>query len=139
MKPPLFDDFLKSQDSLRVYENDRLIFASDKDRLIPLMEYLGKFGTSHKGLTLMDRIMGNAAALLTVKAGGVEVFSPLGSKLAVQTLTRFGVKYTLSEIAPVIQMPDGGMCPMEKLSLGKEPDEFYQIIKTMLKEHPATA
>ncbi len=139
MKSPLFDDFLKSRDTLWIYAAEKLVFTSDKDRLTSLMEYIDKFGMSHQELTVMDKIMGNAAALLTIKAGGTEVYSPLGSKLAIQTLERFGVRYTLGEIVPIIQTPNGEMCPMEKLSLGKEPEAFYQIMRSLLREHPGTA
>ncbi len=78
--------------------------------------------------------MGNAAALLSIKANCRETYSPLGSKLAIKTLDKYGIKYHITEIVPYIQKPDGeDMCPMEKLSINKEPEEFYEVIKNIIK------
>jgi len=129
MNRQLFAEFLAGGDTLRVYEAGRLIFASDKDRLLPLLEYLAEFGPHHRPVTIFDRIMGNAAALLAVKAHGHEVYSPLGSQIAIKTLERYGIIYHLNEIVPHIQRPDGkDICPMEKLSIGKGPEEFFAAI-----------
>jgi hypothetical protein len=70
--------------------------------------------------------MGNAAALLSVKVGCREVFSPLGSDLAVMTLDEHGVGHHLTRTVPYIMREDGrDLCPMEQLSIGKGPEEFY--------------
>ena len=133
MRSLLFSKFLASDDTLRVYEGDRLIFASNEDRLLPLLEYIDSFTDCLQPVVIFDKIMGNAAALLVVKAGGQEVYSPLGSQVAVLTLDKHGIKHSLSEIVPYIQMPGGGGCPMEKLSLDKGPEEFYEIMKGIIK------
>ncbi len=125
----LFQEFAASDDTLRVYKADRLVFSSRKDRLLPLMEYLDRLAPEHKGVVIFDKIIGNAAALLAIKAGCREVFSPLGSEFAAQTLAEHGIAYHFTRTVPAIQRDDGeDMCPMEKLSLGKEPDEFYQAM-----------
>ena len=132
MNQRLFNEFLVSGDTLRVYNSDVLLFASSKDRLLPLLEYIDSFGPRHQQVVIFDKIMGNAAALLSVKAAGREVYSPLGSQLAVRTLNKYGIKYDLSEIVPYIERSDGeDMCPMEKLSIGKNPEEFYTAIKAL--------
>jgi len=126
----LFDEFLRSGDSLRVYEGKSLVFASRKDRLLPLLEYIDTLAAQHTGVFVFDKIIGNAAALLCIKAGCREVSSPLGSQLAATTLDKHRVEYRLTRIVPYIQKSDGeGMCPMEKLSIDKGPEEFYQLIK----------
>lgn len=128
--PSLFREFLANSDTLQVYHHKDRIFSSKKDRLLPLLEYIEKYAPDYEQVVIFDKIMGNAAALLSVKAGCCEVYSPLGSQLAVDTLNRYGIRYYLVEIIPYIQKPDGQqMCPMEELSLNKEPDEFYAIIK----------
>ena len=127
---PLFDDFIASEDSLRVYDEDQLIFQSGKDRLQPLLDYIADF-TLYPGKTIIfDRITGNAAALLAIKAGCQEVYSPLGSELAARTLSSHHIEYYFTEVVPYIQKADQqGMCPMEKLSIGKNPEEFYQALQ----------
>ena len=132
MNQRLFNEFLVSGDTLRVYKGDKLVFASSKDRLLPLLEYIDSFVPRYQHVVIFDKIMGNAAALLSVKAACQQICSPLGSQLAVRTLNRYGIKYDLSEIVPYIERSDGeDMCPMEKLSIGKSPEEFYTAIKAL--------
>ena len=129
----LFNKFLTSDDTLRVYEGDKLVFVSSKDRLLPLLEYLERFASDYQRVVIFDKIIGNAAALLSIKAKCQEVFSPLGSQLAVKTLEKYSIKYHFSQIIPCIQRADGeDMCPMEKLSLGKSPEEFYQAMQNII-------
>lgn len=130
MYKPLFNKFLASGDTLQVYKDDRLLFSSSKDRLLPLLEYIDGLAPYHQQVIVFDKIMGNAAALLSARASCCEVYSPLGSQLAVKALDKYGIKHHITEIIPYIQKPDGeGMCPMEELSINKEPEEFYQVMK----------
>jgi hypothetical protein len=134
MYTPLFNEFLVSADSLQVYKDSKLLFSSSKDRLLPLLEYIERFAPHHRQVVVFDKIMGNAAALLSVEASCREVYSPLGSQLAVKTLEKYGIKYHITEIVPYIQQPNGeDMCPMEKLSLDKGPEEFYEVIRGIIK------
>jgi hypothetical protein len=132
---PLFDKFLTSDNALRVYKGNKLIFASDKDGLRPLVEYVHKFASSHRNVVIFDKIMGRAAALLCIKANCREVYSPLGSQLAVEVLGKRGIKYHLTRTVPRIQKPDGNMCPMEALSIGKEPEEFFRLIRNLSSQN----
>ena len=119
-----------SNNTLRVYEEDRLIFASNKDRLLPLLEYIDNFAPYEKDVTVFDQVVGNAAALLLKKLFCSEIYSPLGSELAAKTLCSFDISYHFTEIAPYIQNRSRkDMCPMEKLSMNKHPEEFYQAVR----------
>jgi hypothetical protein len=128
--PDRFRAFLASDDTLRVYRGGKLVFTSQKERLLPLMEYIAAREVGPGPILIYDKVMGNAAALLAVVVGAAGVFSPLGSELAVKTLERYGIKYRLKNVVPFIMRDDGqSMCPMEQLSIGKSPDEFYEIMK----------
>ena len=97
---------------------------------MPLMEYLSGTASQHQKVTIFDKVMGNAAALLSVKAGCGEVWSPLGSELAIETFKKYGIVHHLNATVPYIAQADGkNMCPMEKLSIDKEPEEFYRIME----------
>ena len=97
------------------------------------MEYINDFCHDYRQVIVFDKIMGNAAALLCVKAACQEVYSPLGSQLAVNTLDRYDIRYHITQIEPYIRKPDSeDMCPMEKLSLNKEPEEFYEEMQSMV-------
>jgi hypothetical protein len=134
MDTDLFSAFLASNDTLRIYRDEMLIFSSAKDRLLPLMEYLADYSPGQTPVIIFDKIMGNAAALLAVKANCREVYSPLGSELGIKTLEKHNIAYHLTETVPYIMRSDGkGMCPMEKLSIGKEPEEFYQEMKARIE------
>jgi hypothetical protein len=133
MYQDMFSQFLQSGDSLHVYEGGNLVFASHKDGVLPLLDYLST-QPERKNVVIFDSVMGNAAALLAVKAGGQEVFSPLGSQVAIGTLDKYHIRYHITETVPHILRADGkDMCPMEKLSLGKDPEEFYLAVKKFLK------
>ena len=129
-----FDGFLKSKDTIWVYKGDKLLFSSQKERLSPLLEYAARFVPYEKDVTVFDRVVGNAAALLLKKILCSEVFSPLGSDMAIEAMDSFGIKYHFSEIVPCI-MDDSrqNMCPMEKLSTGKTSEEFYQVMSAKRK------
>ena len=135
MYTDFFSEFLTSSDTLRVYEGEQLIFSSSKDRLLPLLEYIERFGSQHEDVVILDKVMGNAAALLSVKAGCRQVYSPLGSHFAIMTLEEYGIGYHLDEVVAYVQQADGeDMCPMEKMSLGKGPEEFYEAIKSIINK-----
>jgi hypothetical protein len=126
----LFDDFCKSGDSLQIYNDGSLIYSSSEKMLLPLMEYIETKSYQYHKVVVFDKIAGNAAALLLVTAGCSEVFSPLGSKPAVETLKKHGIKHHIRNIVPFITRPGTEtMCPMEKLSLGKTPESFYAELK----------
>ena len=133
MNSDFFGAFLRSSDTLQVYEGDHLVFSSQKERLLPLFEYIVRFAPYHRNVAIFDKVMGNAAALLSIKAGSQEVYSPLGSQLAAETLDRYGIRYHLAKVVPYIQaVSKKAMCPMEKLSIGKGPAEFCGLLRGKL-------
>ena len=128
-----FEDFLAGNDTLRVYCEDELIFASGKKGILPLLEYTERFAPCEPGVTVFDMVVGNAAALLLKKINCRAVFSPLASELAAATLSGFGVDYHFREIVPRIKnRTREGMCPMEELSLGKDTETFYQACRKLV-------
>lgn len=127
MSVGLFSEFLRSGDTLRVYCQGRLLFTSDKPGILPLLEYTARSAPCEKYVTVFDRVVGNAAALLLSRIFCREVYSPLGSQLAGETLRRASINYHFTETVPLIQdQRREDICPMEKLSLDKDPEEFYQ-------------
>lgn len=125
-----FNKFLDSGDRLWICEGEQLVFTSTKSGISPLLEYLNNLSSRYQRVVVFDRVTGNAAALLSIKAGCRAVFSQMGSQLAATTLDRHGIEYHFRKTVPHIQNRDGtDMCPMEKLSLGKSVDEFYRLAK----------
>jgi len=130
MNIPLLSEFLISRDTLWVYKEHRRLFTSNKGGILPLLEYIETLGLDHKQIIVFDRVVGNAAALLLVKAAADKVHSPLGSKLAVKTLSSYGIKCDFTETVQYIQNRNrDDMYPMERLSLDKGPEEFFDLIR----------
>jgi hypothetical protein len=130
-----YNDFLSSDDTLQVYVGDMPAFTSKKDRLLPLVDFITNFGPVCQGVVIFDKVMGNAAALLAVKVCCTEVYSPLGSDLAVKTLDRYKIRHHLGTTVPFIMRDDGkDLCPMEQMSIGKGPEEFYQALKARIEK-----
>ncbi|MFH1651497.1 MAG: DUF1893 domain-containing protein [Chloroflexota bacterium] len=126
----LYRNFLSGEDTLRVYSGGRLIFTSRKDRLKALLGYIDNLAPDNPGVTMMDRVVGNAAALLAIKAGCREIYSPLASRLACRTLDEHGVRYHFDQTVAYIRQADGrSKCPMERLSQKKEPEQFYALLQ----------
>ena len=132
----LLQRFIQSGDTLWVYQGERHIFRSKKNRLAPLLDYIDAYIPRVKGVTVFDHVVGNAAALLLKIASCHKAYSPIASHAAVTTLGKYGIDYHITEIVPYIHRRDGeDMCPMEKLSIGKEPDIFYTEIRSITAEN----
>jgi len=131
----LFARFVNSSDTFRVYHQGKLIFKSKKEQLRPLLDYIDEFSPQVQGVVIFDRIVGNAAALLLKKAFCLEIYSPLGSEFAARTLSEQGIKYHFSQTVPyIINKAGDDICPMEKLSLGKGSEEFFQHLRRLLSQ-----
>ena len=122
-------EFESGRDTLRVYHQGELVFRSEKDRLEPFLDYLAAPPVAGD-VTVLDRVTGNAAALLAILARAVTVYAPVGSAHAARTLAAHGLDYEFGVTVPSIQRADGaGTCPMEQLSLGKTPAELYAVLR----------
>ncbi|MEJ2739204.1 MAG: DUF1893 domain-containing protein [Dehalococcoidia bacterium] len=132
MKNDILQELSSSGHKLRIYnQNYTLIYHSNMDRLKPLLEYLNLYANKYTNIIVADRIMGNAAALLSIKAGCKEIYSPLGSQIAEESMKQYGIPYLFTSVVPYIAQPGTTtMCPMEMLSIGKSPDEFFELVNT---------
>ena len=113
--------------TLTVFRNGTPIFTSNGKWLYPLFEleaYLADHPIEPAQLTLQDKIIGKAAALLiyrlrfrTVKAG---VLSRLGEAV----LQRHGIVYTYEQLVDRIH------CQTEELlATVEDPEEAYRLVK----------
>ena len=99
--------------------------------LKPLFVCLLEKREEMQGATVIDKIVGRAAALLMTLGKVKEVYTPLASETAKEVLDAAGIALHAEKLIPYIVNRDNtGMCPMEKLSVNKEPEEFYQLIST---------
>ncbi len=130
-----FESFLSSADTLWIMSQGGVIFRSQRKGIAPLICYIEQAPLTEEVIAF-DKVTGNAAALLLKKANGRAVFSSTGSQLAAETLRGFGIEAHFAHIVPyIINRSGNGMCPFERLSLGKSPEEFYEH----LEQHPLFA
>jgi len=124
-----FESFLKSGDAIRIIDPTGIIFQSQRRGIAPLLFYIEQTPLPEE-VVILDKVTGNAAALLMKKACCREVFSAIGSAPAAETLKGFGIISHFTKTVPYIINREGnGMCPFETMSLGKSPDEFYELVK----------
>jgi len=129
----LFKKFLKTEDTLWICLAGNPLFRSTEKGIAPLLTYLQEFPPCPEGVIIFDRVVGNAAALLLKKAFSKEVYSLIGSELAAETLKRLGIAYSfLTTVPHILNRSGNDMCPFEKASIGKSPDEFYEFAKEKL-------
>ena len=128
-----YQQFIESRDSLWVFNGEKRVFASSEKMLLPMLRYIKESSNSTGPVVIFDKIIGNAAALLMVIANCREAYSPLASKLALATLDSHSIKYHVTCIVPVIQkVGTNEICPMEKLSMGKDPQGLYESLKDIV-------
>lgn len=125
----LFESFLKSDDTLWVLKTNTPIFKSKKEGITSLLDYIEKFSPCNDEVTVFDRVVGNAAALLLERIHCRRIYSAIGSSLALETLKQLGIPSCFVKVVPYIfNRKRDGMCPFEQLSIGKSPKEFYKSI-----------
>lgn len=125
-----FNEFLKSSWGLEIWSNKKNIYRSKKSGVKGLLDFIKKYGRRFKNLTIFDKKVGNAAALLCIYLKVGEVYGLIGSKLAKKTLKKFKIKiYLKKTITNILSKKRNDLCPLEKLSFNKTPKEFYNYLR----------
>jgi len=129
-----FNEFLKSTITLEIWSGSGVAFRSEKEGLKGLMEFIEVYGRNIKDIMVFDKIAGRGAVLLTAYIGGKEIDAKIGSIVAGDAAQSLGIKFYFQEMVPQILNDLGtDMCPTEKLSTLKSPEEFYLALKKEMK------
>ena len=124
-----FEQFLKSSWGLELWLGDETIFRSKKSGVLGLLDFINKQGEKHEGIIIFDKIAGQAAALLAAYLKAKEVYGAMGSELAVEAFKKYKIKFYLAKTVPnILNRDKTDLCPMEKLSIDKTPEEFYKCL-----------
>ena len=114
-------------------KRDRILFASHARRLEPLLQAIVALGEAFQEATVIDKMLGGAAAKLLVFARVREVLTPVASKPAVDILQEAGIPLEAVRVIDRVRRNDGGLCHMEALSLCiLDPAAFYTEIARRL-------
>jgi hypothetical protein len=110
-------DLINSGLSIRVEKDGRTVFESAEPMLKPLLLCLHQFKKEMAGATVIDKIVGRAAAYLCVLGNVKEVCTPLASSSGQEVLQQAGILLHAQRIVPQIMNRDNsGPCPMEQLA-----------------------
>lgn len=111
------------------------IYESREAMLKPLFICLVQKREELKGATVVDKIVGRAAALLSVLGEVEQVITPLASESAKSVLDEVCIPLFTKKIIPYIVNRDNtGMCPMEKLANEcQTPQEFFDRLTGIIK------
>lgn len=100
----------------------------------PIMTALNEDLHFFEGLSVADKIIGKASAMLLCLSGVKEVYTPTLSRTGKEVFDRYGVVYECDELTEMIVNRKGdGMCPME-LTVKDIDDlnEAYEALKKKL-------
>jgi hypothetical protein len=125
----------KNQLSIHIEKDGVTIYESRDPMLKPLFFCLAQKREELKGATVVDKIVGRAAALLAVLGEVEQVITPLASETAKETLAAAGVLlYAEKSIPYIINRDRTGLCPMEKLA-GEcwTPQELFDRLTDIIK------
>ncbi|MBE6345881.1 MAG: DUF1893 domain-containing protein [Lentimicrobiaceae bacterium] len=128
----LKDILLKENHSLVIYKNNASVITSNDRGVNSLIKFIEEDKSQLSGSLIADKVIGKAAALLMIYAGVKEIYAPIISKPALQTLLKHNVKiYYDKEVERIINRKGDGLCPMETLCLDIEkPEEAYLLLST---------
>lgn len=125
-----FKKFAKSVFTLQIWKSGKLIFKSKKEGVGGLMDFIKRCGKTKKNLIIFDKVIGNVAALLFAYLEAKEVFGVVGSSMAKKTLRKYKIKFYFKKTIPnILNKTKTDLCPMEKLSKKKIPEELYDCLK----------
>ena len=121
--------------SIHIEKNGETIFESYDPMLKPLFMCLLEKREQLQGATVVDKIVGRAAALLSQLGNVKEVITPLASETARKVLEPAGIELYAEKMIPFIVNRDNtGMCPMEKMANECETAEvFFEKLKGIIK------
>jgi len=117
-----------------VVHEDSVIMTSFDRGVKPLVHYYETESRNFSDAVLADKVIGRAAAFLSVLCGITSVYAEVISIEAKKVFEEYDIHFEYNRLVPYIVNRTGdGRCPMENLSEGvKQPIEMYNRIKGWL-------
>jgi len=121
--------------SIQLRKNDEVFFESREPMLKPLFRCLEEHRDEMAGATVIDKIVGLAAAYLCDLGGVRAVCTPTASESAREHLIGCGIELSAMRIIPqIINRQGNGPCPMEQLAVASgSPEAFYRELKKRIE------
>ncbi|GAB4380819.1 MAG: hypothetical protein Kow0042_31170 [Calditrichia bacterium] len=123
---------IKMRYSLEVYQDGRLIFFDEGKWLYPLFqleEFLQTAGVNSAEITVHDRIVGRASALIITHLKIQRIYAGILSLPGKEILEKFGIEFQFDQLVERIQ------CATETLLLNEfNPEKGYRLVKERMKK-----
>jgi hypothetical protein len=121
--------------SLVAFKQDEFFFSSLQRGITPLVALCEK-NAARDELSLADKVIGKAAALLCVRCGVKTLYAKVLSEEALAVLEASDINTEYEELVPYIENRSGdGKCPMESLAQGvQSPEQMLARVQQFLKE-----
>ena len=118
--------------SLVVEKHGKILYQSTQPRLEPLFRALQDLGEEMAGATIIDKVIGAAAARLAVIAKVSHVITPLTSRTAVEILQKNAIKLEYVNLVDnILNRDQNDLCPMEKMAKTFADNQaFYEHLKS---------
>jgi hypothetical protein len=116
--------------ALIVERGGSILFESPESRVIALVTLLRDRPDATRGATVIDKVVGGAAAKLCAHGGAAEVFAGLASEAGLEVLRGAGIPAAARETVPIILNQDRtDLCPMERMSREfADPAAFFRTM-----------
>ncbi len=130
------EQFVESGLSFLVCQDGKEVFRSSESDLRPVVEFLTTSKVRRASLTVYDKYVGRAAALLITLLNPDKVYAGIISQAGADALEQHVIPYEAGEqVQYLMDVASRDMCRWEKMSAGKTPVEFFrQLEKTGWEE-----
>ncbi len=121
--------------SLVIAKDARILYQTKAEGILGLLRAIDKLRDELPGVSVADRVMGKAAALLCVHIGAAQVFGLTVSKSGLATLRKHGIHYEFEKLVPAILSIDKSCkCPLERMVENlTDAGEAYERIKAFVQ------
>lgn len=114
---------------------DGEIYTSDKSGIAPILSKMDGDIMYFSGATILDKVIGKAAAMLLAKSNATKIYALLISDEAIKVLEKEKIPYEYEKRVPYIKnRGNTGLCPMEQVVLGiSDLDEAFRVLREKVK------
>lgn len=125
------NQFKNSRWSLVVYCAERAVFRSEASDLRPLIRYVKQVGRKYNSVTVFDKYIGRAAALLLAMIEPDMVYVGTLSNGGAEALNQHRIKFHAdNRVEYLMGIASEQMCQWEKLAIDKTPEQLWELLNS---------
>lgn len=119
-----------------IIKNNKIVHSSIGPGVAPLIRLYENNPDILKGAFVVDKVIGKAAAMMTVLGGAVRVYGVVMSKAAESYLRGQNIPAGYGRCVDIISNRTGdGLCPLEKAVMDADsPEAAYQLLKDTIRK-----